>query len=1021
MTITGNYLSLPYNPAAALKTLLFYNGEKLLLDITERVDFCTPDRRVYFNCSRWKGLDIRIVCEAGNTVICDDCTALRNAAGKPLIGQSDYVPELPAHYAENRPFIHFMRERGWINDPNGPVYYKGRYHTFFQTNPVSREHRNMHWGHACSDDLFHWEVLPEALRPDENGEIFSGSAVVSGGKLILYYTAAGGITRLSQGKKFEICSADSKDGQTFTNFKYSIVPTGESRYSRDPKVVWCEEEQVFLMLVYRDESNYLLYSSENLSSWRFEQLLELPEDSECPDIYRLYADGNTSRPFWIISGASDRYLIGRFERQYGDEGTKNSGAERIVFVPEQRAGRLHYGNASYAGQSFFGTPDGDVKRLTWLKTSPAHDLSAGQLSIPMQMSLVTGEDRMYLCAQPVKEIERLYRRQERFVNTATGRGAEAETQTLCVLPHSALDILISLPPAKKGTVSFSLFGCAVDIDFYRNTVECCGCTAPLRAGDGNSDIRMIVDRLSLELFIDGGKFYMSAETVCDYNLDRFTVSADRELVLPDIIIRELIPVAAGSPAEDADRMPDAGQPGAAHVALGIDIGSTTLSFDIVDIDTGRELESFTVPNDTALEGRSYEKLYDVDRILKKVRTELELLTGGVKYPVPECIGITGQMHGIVYVDAGGKAISSLYSWMDGTGDVPREALGNKSAAQYLGELTGAQVATGMGLATLLSHTVSGEVPEGAAAVCTVADYIAMRLADRTRPYMHSSNAASLGAYDLRSGKFMTDALENAGINCALLPEVTDGYKVIGQYRGIPLAAAIGDNQASFFASVKDPDGAVLVNIGTGSQISFMTSSFGSRPGMEVRPLAGGARIMVGSSLCGGRSLSMLESFFRDTVRLVSGTECGGAYSSIDRYLNEQLSCGGEEAFRHSLAVDTSFCGTREEPRRTGSVTGIVPENFTPEELIKGFFFGISEELKDLYIAGGGRKPKLLVIAGGAVRKSKYLRKVLERLFDCRAAIPACGEAAAYGSTVYAQVAAGLEPSPAIPQSKIIYK
>ena len=779
MIIKNKYLTLPYNPDAALKTLLFYSEGKLLYDITERVDFCTPDRRVYFDCSRWKGLDIQITCEVGDSVISNDCAALKNSSGEKLIVQADFIPELPSHFAENRPFVHFMRERGWINDPNGLVYYKGRYHAFFQTNPVSREHRNMHWGHVCSDDLFHWEMLPEALRPDENGEIFSGSGVVNKGKLTLFYTAAGGITRLSQGKKFEICCAESTDSLNYSNFRYGIVPTGENRYSRDPKVVWCEEEQVFLMLIYRDESNYLLYSSENLASWRFEQLIELPEDSECPDLYKLYADGNTSRPFWIISGASDCYMIGRFERQYSDDGQKASAFDRIVFVPAQRAGRLHYGNASYAGQSFFGTPSGDVKRLTWLKTGLRSGESTGQFSVPMQMSLITGEDRMYLCAQPVKEINRLYKRQQRIVNLVLGDIAVAGAKAITTLPHSALDILISLPPAKKGIVTFSLFGCVIKVDFYRNTVECGECTSPLRAGEGSSEIRLIVDRLSLELFIDCGRFYMSVETVCDYNLDRFNVSADREIMLPEIDIRELASSACGT--EIAPNGSTAARLAPKRVALGIDIGSTTLSFDIVDIDTGAELDSITVPNDTWVAGKSYENLYDPDRIVKTVMCELERITGGDQYPRPECIGVTGQMHGIVYIDKSGRALSPLYSWMDGTGDQPLEVLDGKSAAKYLSELTGFQVATGMGIATLLSHTVSGKIPEGAASLCTIADYVAMRLCARERAIMHSSNAASLGAFDLRRNCFLTDVLENAGIDCSLLPEVTAGFEIEGQY------------------------------------------------------------------------------------------------------------------------------------------------------------------------------------------------------------------------------------------------
>ena len=527
MTVTCNYLSIPYNPEATLKTLLFYAGGRLIFDMEERVDFRTPDRTVYFDCSRWKGLDIVIRCEAGNNLICADCLRLKSQNGEPLIGQCDVVPELPSSAEKALPFVHYMRPRGLLCSPNGPVFFGGKYHVFFQTNPVSTEYRNMCWGHICSEDLFHWETLPEVLCPNEDGEPFSGSAITDGKKLMLFYTAAGGTTRLSKGKGYSICCVESSDGINFNDNKVIPAFTGNAEFSRDPKIVFCEEERVYLMLIYQEESTYSLLSSE----------IELPGDSESPDIYKLFANGNVRKPYWIISGASDRYLVGHFERTASNDGLRSY---RIVFMPNQRAGRLHFGSASYAGQSFFGTPSGDVKRLTWLSTNvPSSSYSSGQLSVPMQMSLATCEDRMYLCAQPVREVSRLYSRKQTFRNVPLL--PENKRKILTTLFCTALDINIVLPDTKKGTLEFSFFGIEFKTDFYRNTVECLGNTAPLHVGNGHPEIRMIVDRLSAELFIDGGKFYMSVPVVCDYNLDRFIIKADGPQSLPSVTICHLDP------------------------------------------------------------------------------------------------------------------------------------------------------------------------------------------------------------------------------------------------------------------------------------------------------------------------------------------------------------------------------------------------------------------------------------------------------------------------------------------------
>ena len=192
-----------------------------------------------------------------------------------------------------RPLVHFSPAKGWMNDPNGPVFYKGEYHLFFQHNPDNVFWDNMHWGHAVSKDLMHWVELPIALFPDEQGMIFSGSAFVdkdnvSGfGKedspaLLLFYTSHDHKTMREMQ-----CLAYTTDGKEF--FKYDKNPLIEGKVhtpARDPHVF---ENKIIggYSLCFTTEDAVVFYHSTNLLNWEKTGEFRLPEYAlngmiECP-------------------------------------------------------------------------------------------------------------------------------------------------------------------------------------------------------------------------------------------------------------------------------------------------------------------------------------------------------------------------------------------------------------------------------------------------------------------------------------------------------------------------------------------------------------------------------------------------------------------------------------------------------------------------------------------------------------------------------------------------------------------
>ncbi|MDO4459486.1 MAG: FGGY family carbohydrate kinase [Clostridia bacterium] len=423
--------------------------------------------------------------------------------------------------------------------------------------------------------------------------------------------------------------------------------------------------------------------------------------------------------------------------------------------------------------------------------------------------------------------------------------------------------------------------------------------------------------------------------------------------------------------------------------LGVDIGTTSISTVVFE---NSVTESKTIENGTFIKGEAFEKIQDPKQIWEKVGSVVtEFLT---KYKDIEAIGLTGQMHGIVYLDENGEAVSPLYTWQDARGDLPYDE--NHSYAGYLSELTGHKLATGYGMVTHFYNIKNNLVPKNAVCFCTIMDYVAMKLAGLTRPKTEPTNAAGLGLFDLKNNVFDEEALAKAGIDKAILPEVAEEAYLGTDEHGVPVYAAIGDNQAAFLGSVGENRNALLINVGTGSQVAVYTGKFMQVKGLETRPFPGGGYLLVGASLCGGRAYAMLEKFFRETVKMVTG-EDKSAYSAMDKALREA------EDLSDAPKTSTTFQGTRENPNILGSVTGIGTDNFTPVHLIQSFMNGMAEELYDMYSAyleAGGEKPKVMIGSGNGLRKNSHLCRTFEEIFGCKLILSECEEEAAAGTACF---------------------
>lgn len=426
-------------------------------------------------------------------------------------------------------------------------------------------------------------------------------------------------------------------------------------------------------------------------------------------------------------------------------------------------------------------------------------------------------------------------------------------------------------------------------------------------------------------------------------------------------------------------------------AIGIDIGTTSICAVAVDSQSGELLKSITLANPGVTDKTGIQNPNSIVTLCIELADKLIDEFSNIS-----SIGITGQMHGIVYLDKDGNALSPLYTWQF-TG--ANELCDNgKTYAQNLSEITGYNMSTGFGLSTYYLHMQKNCVPDDTISCCTIHDYFAMKLCRRTSPVMHSSDAASFGLFDINSMGFDTKSIAKAGLNADILPKVTAEFETIGEYRSIPVCVAIGDNQASFIGSVCDMENCVLVNIGTGSQVSFATHSKEYIKGTELRPCYGSVMLRVGSALCGGMAFAALEKFLRGCADLVTGNKNESAYTAIDRYLENPEP-------ENPLYVSTRFEGTRDNPLDRGQIGNIGLYNFTPGHLIWGVLHSIADELYTMY-ESGREKRSILIGSGNGLRKNPALQKIFESLFQTKLLTPLHKEEAAFGAALCGLCACG---------------
>ena len=490
------YLHIPIKNGAPKRVVsVLVNGQTMVKNDIELANGA-PDWWAWMDISAWKGQPLTLQVNK----LPEDSTALS------LIEQSDELKGAQDLYREPlRGQLHFSPRRGWNNDPNGMVYYRGEYHLFFQHNPYGWGWGNMHWGHAVSKDLVHWKELGDPLAPDRFGPMFSGSAVVDRANtsglgqpakppVVLIYTAAGDPTVQ--------CIASSTDGRQFTKFEGNPVLGQITSGNRDPKVFWHEPTQRWVMVLYvglpGNKHTIQFFTSPNLRDWKLGSITEGVAGSnylfECPDFFELAVDGDPAQKKWVLAAANGEYAVGSFD------GTR--------FTPEHSKLTGQRGRGFYAPQTFSDIPERDGRRIQigWFQTETKGMPFNQSMTLPYELRLARTPEGPRLTFTPVKELASLRARSHRFTQVRlSGTNADNPAQAI---QGELLEVRAEIDPGTASEVAFTVRGSAIVFDARKQELSVNGQRVPAPLRDGRQRLTIYCDRTGLEVFASDGLTYV---------------------------------------------------------------------------------------------------------------------------------------------------------------------------------------------------------------------------------------------------------------------------------------------------------------------------------------------------------------------------------------------------------------------------------------------------------------------------------------------------------------------------------
>lgn len=446
-----------------------------------------------------------------------------------------------ANREKYRPAFHHTPRYGWMNDPNGMFYKDGRWHLYYQYNPYGSKWQNMTWGHSVSDDLVNWEHLPEAIRPNGLGSVFSGSCAVDhdntagfgSDAVIALYTSAGT-------SQMQSLASSTDDGLTFNIYPSNPVLTLESE-ARDPKVFWNDSTKEWnMILAHALDHEMLIFTSPDMKSWTLQSSFGKGLGAqggvwECPDLFELPVAG-TDEKKWVLlcninpdgpfGGSGTQYFVGDFDGKTFKADTDAAGNVSTKW--------LDYGKDHYATVTWSDAPDGRRVALGWMSNwQYAADVPTMQFrsanTLPREMGLFRAPDgEVYASSAPSPELEALRGKLAAKVKkTTVGRKARSfalpsENGGICEImldvdasKASMVNLVLSNNQGEKVMMQYDPSAATLSFDRTESGITDFSegfptvTVTPTHETSGRIALRIFVDRSSMEVFGNNGEFVMT--------------------------------------------------------------------------------------------------------------------------------------------------------------------------------------------------------------------------------------------------------------------------------------------------------------------------------------------------------------------------------------------------------------------------------------------------------------------------------------------------------------------------------